>query len=138
MLLLITFFDNLEHFPFYDELKPLIDDENLDKNSPNSRVKILNYLLNDKMMYGKLPKSITKKYIEKNGKSITPIDEHIYEANQYLNPANKRLHFTISSEHEKLFNDYMSKYNDEKLDITYSFQKEKTNTLAVTMNNTPF
>ncbi len=42
-----------------------MDAENLDKDSTRSRIQILNYLLNDKMMYGKLPKALLKVHSEK-------------------------------------------------------------------------
>ena len=51
-----------------------------------------------------------------------------------------RLHFTISKEHEVLFNQYVSQALQEKenVNITYSFQKKETHTPAVDMDNQPF
>jgi hypothetical protein len=130
-----TFFDNLEEFAFYDDLKPYITD--FDEASSESRVKMLECLLTTGLQYGKLPKALLK--VHKEGeKSVTPINEHVYEAQEYLNPDKKQLHFTISKEHEELFCDFIKGYVQQGLDITYSFQKKETDTLAVNPDNTPF
>src|SRR5699024_11304698 len=50
------------------------------------------------------------------------------------------LHFTISEEDEALFNEYVEKATEgkENINITYSFQKKITDTVAADMNNEPF
>ena len=62
------------------------------------------------------------------------------EGEHYLNRDSVGLHFTISQEHEDLFKSYVDKALDGKdnVDVTYSFQKKKTDTLAVDMDNNPF
>ena len=96
-------------------------------------------ILKDKFNYGFLPKALIKMH-QYGDVSATPIDEHIYEGLHYLNKDNIRLHFTISNEHEKDFNEYVSNILKDKdnIEITYSFQKEKTDTLAVDLDNNPF
>lgn len=71
---------------------------------------------------------------------MTPIDEHIYEGLQYAGRDGVKLHFTISQEHEDLFNAYVKKAlaATEGAEITYSFQKKSTDTVAVDMANQPF
>ena len=129
------FFDNLDAFAFYDDLKPYITD--FDDSSSESRVKLLESLLTSGLGYGKLPKALLK--VHKEGRNcVTPIDEHVYEAQQYLNPDKRRLHFTISKEHEALFCEYIKDYVHQGLEITYSFQKKETDTPAVNPDNTPF
>ena len=130
-----TFFDNLETFAFYDDLKPYITD--FDDISTVSRIKLLECLLTTGLQYGKLPKALLKVHKEE-GANVTPIDEHIYEAGQYLNADKMRLHFTISKEHAALFCDFIKGYANDGLDITYSFQKKETDTPAVNPDNTPF
>lgn len=99
----------------------------------------IKHFLNNEMHYGNLPKAFLK--FHRYGSEVsTPIDEHIYEGEHYLNPDNVNLHFTISPEYEEQFNEYVEKAIEGKnnINISYSFQKEKTNTMAVDMNNEPF
>lgn len=117
-----TFFNDIMLFPFYEELK-------LEGMTKKEQVKtVLNH-------YGDKPKALIK--IHKYENTVTPIDEHIYEALQYLNNEDLHLHFTISKNHEKWFNEYVKDLkNDVK--ITYSFQNPDTDTLAVDLDNKPF
>ncbi|MFW6272587.1 MAG: DUF4301 family protein [bacterium] len=128
------FFEQLENFSFYEEIKGA----DFDRNRLGDRVEIINCILRDKLNYGKLPKALIKMHAYE-GLFATPIDEHIYEGEKYLNPDHIRIHFTISKEHEDLFNAYVKEATKDKdnVEITYSFQKEETNTLAVDMDNEP-
>jgi putative intracellular protease/amidase len=129
-----TFFSNIEAFAFYEELKASLDV--FDIESVTGKQKIVSALLEDKLSYGNLPKALLKMHLY-DSDSLTPIDEHLYEAEAYL-PEDKYLHFTISEAHERFFNDYIKKAADESFNISYSFQKKKTDTLAVDLNNEPF
>lgn len=132
------FFNHLEKFAFYEELQKYINRENIDKDRVEDRVFIIKTLFNNEMNYGNLPKALIKFHRYEN-EITTPIDEHIYEGEDYLGK-NNNLHFTISEDDEKLFNDYVEKALEgkENVKITYSFQKDKTNTLAVNLDNSPF
>lgn len=133
------FFTNLESFPFYEDLVQKIGKENLDKESEDGRKVIVDTLLNTGLNYGSLPKALLK-FHQYGEKITTPIDEHIFEGENYLNANKIDLHFTISKEHEDLFNDYAEGALSGKCNvaITYSFQKKETDTLAVDMENKPF
>ncbi len=130
-----VFFDNLEKFAFYK----LLDLSGLDKNRLEDRVQIVDKVLNTDLNYGQLPKALIKMHTYESV-ATTPIDEHIYEGESYLDSESVNLHFTISKEHEALFNAYVENALKDKqdIDITYSFQKKETDTLAVDMNNAPF
>src|SRR5204862_135397 len=60
------------------------------------------------------------------------------------NTGNAAIHFTISEEHETEIADHVKKIrglyeNDSlRLNVTYSFQKPSTDTIAVNPDNTPF
>jgi hypothetical protein len=133
------FFNHLEEFAFYKELKSHIDINSIDKNKKDDRVYIIKTLLNGQMNYGSLPKALIKFHQYEDGVT-TPIDEHITEGANYLDPHDINLHFTIAKEDEKRFNTYVEKVTrgTDGINITYSFQKEKTNTIAATLNNEPF
>lgn len=133
------FFDNLEHFAFYNDIEEIIESKKLDKDKIDDRAKIIDIILKDKLNYGNLPKALIKMHSYDNYLAM-PIDEHIYEGERYLNLGYINLHFTISKEHERLFNEYIEEVlkGKEDVNITYSFQKKQTDTLAVDMDNNPF
>ena len=132
------FFDNLENFSFYEDINGYIEFNNIDKNTVEGRTKIIDYILHDGLDYGNLPKALIKMHSYDNF-TTTPIEEHIYEGEKYLNIDKIDLHFTVSKDHKDLFG-YIEKALDQKenINITYSLQKEKTDTLAVDMDNKPF
>ncbi|MGO1369915.1 MAG: DUF4301 family protein [Senegalia sp. (in: firmicutes)] len=133
------FFDSLEQFAFYGDIKEIIVSEGMDREDINGRCQIINMILDEKLDYGNLPKALIKMHLYEDFVA-RPIDEHIYEGEEYLNKDNINLHFTISKDHEELFNKYVYEILVDKgnINITYSFQKEETDTLAVDMNNKPF
>lgn len=134
-----TFFDHLEEFAFYDELLQYVDMDRLDKNNLEDRVHIAKNLLNNEMNYGSFPKALIEFHRYDDGVT-TPIDEHIYEGEKYLDAEDVNLHFTIAKEDEEAFKAYVEQATADKnnIEITYSFQEENTDTLAVDMNNEPF
>src|SRR5699024_5650539 len=133
------FFNHLEDFAFYEDLNECVDLSRLDKDSPEDRKRIIKVLLNNEMNYGSLPKALIK-FHSYDGNCLTPIDEHIFEGENYLEADDVSLHFTISEEDEALFNEYVEKATEgkENINITYSFQKKMTDTVAATLDNEPF
>jgi len=133
------FFDHLKDFAFYDALQEHINVSALDKETTEDRVFIIQHLLNEDMNYGSMPKALIAFHRYENTVT-TPIDEHIYEGEHYLDSAEMNLHFTIAKEDEQQFNAYIERVTGDKdaMNITYSFQKERTDTLAVDMENEPF
>lgn len=134
-----TFFEYLEEFAFYEDLKKHLDMVGLDKHKVEDRVSVIKTLLNTEMNYGSFPKALIKFHRYEDW-ITTPIDEHIYEGENYLDGDEMNLHFTIAKEDEDRFNAYVKKVTEGKshINITYSFQKERTNTMAVDLDNEPF
>lgn len=133
------FFDNLERFAFYPQLKELI-------NSTNKTDLVKKLLYNDGLGYGNKPKGLIT-FHKYNNKSRTPFEEHLVEAASYCSGSDglAKVHFTISPEHQEgfktLLNNVKSEYQKRfgiQLDVTFSFQKKSTDTIAATMNNEPF
>ena len=103
-------------------------------------------LLEDGLAYGKLPKALLK-FHHYEGFDRLALEEHLVEAARYATDTRgiARLHFTVSTEHEKPFleaidrvkNDYEQKYGVH-YDITYSFQKPSTDTVAIDANGELF
>lgn len=130
------FFSHLEIFAFYEDIEEYIEMNKIDKNTTEGRLKIADSVVKSQLAYGNLPKALIKVHTYEES-TTTPIDEHIFEGEQYLNRKSVNLHFTIAKEQEELFISYVKQALQEKnnINITYSFQKKETNTPAVDMNN---
>ncbi len=145
------FFDKIHNFAFYKEL-----------NSKCNKVMGMDipFLISDGhfqdiarlllypegLNYGNLPKGVLKFHIN-DGKVCSALEEHLEEGAQYACNDTKTVsvHFTVSPEHRSEFEKIISKEIirlQDKYSITYnvtmSEQKPSTDTIAVTMDNTPF
>lgn len=145
------FFAHIHCFAFADDLDKACQklygmsiDTMLENGRKVEVVKAL--LMEDGLGYGKLPKALLK-FHHYEGFDRLALEEHLVEAARYAtdNGSVARLHFTVSTEHEKPFletinrlkNDYEHKYS-VKYDITYSFQKPSTDTVAIDANGELF
>jgi hypothetical protein len=134
------FIVGLRSFPFYNELKDKTKEIFTDYSTYNTDQKvyaIVKTLLTEKGLnfYNK-PKGILPFHIE-NNEVLTPIDEHIFETDFYKKPNQKaRIHFTISKEFQTDFLNITNKYKN--LEISFSYQNEASDTIAVNADNTPF
>ena len=133
------FFDELDHFAFFPELKTLFGDK-------DESADILKKLLgSDGMDYGQKPKGLLAFHSYPEG-ARTPLEEHIVEAAAYASNGKKaRLHFTVSPEHrsgfEQLVVQLAPKWSTKTgidFEITFSEQKPATDTIAVNPDNTLF
>lgn len=143
------FFNKIKDYAFYNELELVADKtgylvEKLIENNKYSE--ILNLLLNEKgLNYGFKPKGVIK-FHKYNESALTPVEEHILEASQYLVNTNKslKLHFTVSPEHIPLFHEIsertieLYKIKGIELIVNYSIQEPSTDTVAVDLMNNPF
>lgn len=146
-----SFFDNLNKFAFYEELDAVcLKNEGKDIQSLLSKglyKPIVDNLLNQKgLNYGNLPKGLLK-FHAYNNYSRTPVDEHLKEGYLYArNSKNEvNIHFTVSPEHRPLFESVAQNSKnrfEEELDteynITFSEQKQSTDTIAADSKNEPF
>lgn len=133
------FFKHLNEFAFYDDVKEFIDQQELDLETLEGKLSVVDFVLNGPLKYGSKPKALIKMHTYKNSVT-TPIDEHIFEGKAYAGKDHVDLHFTISEAHENMFKAYVKNATEDmpEVKITYSFQKPSTDTLAVDMNNQPF
>jgi len=145
-----AFFDKLPHFAFFNDLKKKLSADSIDINqciSESNYLTISEYILNEKgLNYANTPKALIKFHNYGHFERVA-IEEHFVEAALYcINQNNEaNLHFTISPEHEhsflSLINKEIAHYHNlfkVKFNISYSFQKPSTDTIAVDMNNQPF
>ncbi|WP_353169450.1 DUF4301 family protein [Flavobacterium sp.] len=134
------FIVGLRSFPFYNELKEKTKTIYTDYPNYNTDQKvyaIVKTLLTEKgLNFANKPKGILPFHIE-NDTILTPIDEHAFETDFYRKPNQKaKIHFTISKEFQTDFLKITTKYTD--LEITFSYQSETSDTIAVNENNKPF
>jgi hypothetical protein len=108
---------------------------------------LLDYILSSKgLNFGWLPKALIPFHLYSAEEARTALEEHLFEAAQYLRGADNvcHLHFTISQEHKKDVAEKIkavkSKYQNLcriKYKISSSIQLPSTNVLAVDENNLP-
>lgn len=144
---LVSFFSNIEDYPFSNDLKEYLSEKQFKRPSDYSdSLEILQALLFEKgLNYGKLPKGLLKFHSYTEGQR-TAFEEHLHEALLYLadNDNNIHLHFTVSPEHRDLFvklaDDLCQKLLLENyhFKISFSEQKSATDTIAVDLNNNVF
>ena len=137
---LSVFLVGLKSFPFYTELKQKTIE--IYPNYFEKEREERNYLLIKTMLskehfdFANKPKGILP-FHQKEDKIVSPIEEHIKEAVFYEVPNKKsKIHFTVSPEHQSSFEKITKQH--ENVAITFSFQQETTDTLAVNNDNTPF
>jgi hypothetical protein len=133
------FFKKLEKYPFYEDLK-------IKENSKPDE--ILRQLLMEKgLNYGNKPKGLLKfhKYSKKDRR--TAFEEHVREAVKYCASRQRlvRIHLTVSPQHLDGFQAEAAKIipSIEKetgmgIDLSFSFQKPETDTIAVDLEDKPF
>ncbi|MGM0621821.1 MAG: DUF4301 family protein [Bacteroidota bacterium] len=132
-----------EKFAFFNDLEAAVGEGHVEKNCRSW----IDFLLNEKgLNYGSLPKGLLKFHKYPDGER-TPFEEHLVEASSYSTDKKNiaRLHFTVSPEHKKGFEELLNEIKDkyEKLlnvtfEVSFSLQKPSTDTIAVDLKNEPF
>ena len=148
--LFIYFFDNIQKFAFYDDLKSVITKDGFDLEGliEGGRYKeIISYLLEEKGLgYSALPKGLIKFHKYSDG-NRTPFEEQLVEATDYIKDKNGicHLHFTVSPEHKMRFAGLLDKIRPQYeknfgacFNVDFSIQEESTDTIAVDLDNNPF
>ena len=117
------------------------------QDSAAYRKDVLQKLLKEPgLAYGSKPKGVLK-FHRYAGEVRTAIAEHLVEAQEYMRNADGtcNLTVTISPEHKALFEEAIGSILPEyekrygvKYNITFTFQDQATDTLAVDMDNKPF
>ncbi|MCR5821024.1 MAG: DUF4301 family protein [Bacteroidaceae bacterium] len=145
-----TYFANIHKFAFFpalDEACNRLYSKGVDALMEEGGYKqIAAAMLNPEgLNYGQLPKGLLQFHSYPEGPR-TPLEEHLVEAALYASSDGQAdVHFTVSSEHRKLFealvNAVLPIYEKKfsiKYNVSFSEQKPSTDTLAATMDNEPF
>ena len=142
------FFENLEKFAFYEDLKIAFEKQSKISISEARRKKeyldILETLLaRPGLNYGNLPKGLLKFHTYLSS-TRTPVQEHIDEGRSYASKEGKLyLHFTLSLEQVPLFQLHIDEIlegdsGECAINISFSIQKSSTDTISVNEFNEPF
>ena len=146
---IVLFAIQFPKFAFFPILLQIMKKNYLDIETIKSNIaEIISETLNNKSLnYGKLPKGLIHLHSYPENIIRTSMEEHLVEGCYYaVNKDNTvKIHFTVSPEHYELFQTKLKeeglkierRYNT-KLDVSFSFQKPYTDTIAVTPDNEPF
>lgn len=142
--------ENIYEFAFVDNLQKALKKDNLSLENclqTKDYRTIIEYIVSEKgLSYGKYPKAWIVFHKDKEDNHLTTsFEEHLKEAMRYATSHNEAsLHFTITKDHlsgfEKLQKELVPKYEKQygvKINITFSFQQQSTDTIAVDMENKP-
>ncbi len=147
----IKFFNEIDKFAFYEKLSEVCKKNmgsNIEELISHGAYKIITkqLLTSEGLNYGNLPKGLLLFHSYADGKR-TPLEEHLAEGAMYASDHDKtvKIHFTVSTEHKKLFENlvnnivdtYRKKFGVE-YKITFSEQKPSTDTIAADHENQPF
>lgn len=147
---LYIFFVGLEKFPFYYEVKNRLDQlyPNFEELSVSlqSQLFVKTMLDPNRLNYGNYPKGLLPFHEYKDRKISTAFEEHLFESALYsASNTSTKLHFTISEQHKDKFDaeflrieKKVESKTQSQFNISFSYQKESTDTIAVTTKNNPF
>lgn len=141
---ILHFFKNVTGFPFYTLVLRRIQQKDLSLDK-HKYLFVKELLSEEGLNYGFYPKGLLPFHKYKDH-TATPFQEHLFEAAQYACTQGKsNLHFTISEQHQTLFDKEWNNISSKSTKATntdfkvgYSYQKSSTDTIAVTMDNEPF
>lgn len=143
-----VFLTGIEKFPFYNKIENELGNiypnyKDLDKNLKKYYF-IKAMISEDHFDFANKPKGVLDFHQYEND-ICTPIEEHLKESILYANSNNiSDVHFTVSEAHQNQFETIIEKSKSKiedssniKIEITFSYQKPETDTLAVDFNNEP-
>ena len=137
------FNERLEEFPFYQAVADGLDN---DQEPGEFLYSFVSRMLEEKgLNFGFYPKGLLP-FHRYEAHSATPLEEHLREGAMYAKQGGRsKLHFTISPQHKNLFEETfaairpgMERETDVTFEMSHSFQKSSTDTLAVSPENEPF
>tara|TARA_R110002096_G_scaffold203033_5_gene387910 strand:- start:486 stop:2036 length:1551 start_codon:yes stop_codon:yes gene_type:complete len=147
--LIEKFATDLKNFPFYNqtlEKAKLINSAFEALPEDEKCLEFVKIMLDkDGLNYSFLPKGLLP-FHKYQDKAITAFQEHLFESTLYASSnGNANLHFTVSEQHHDYFKKELNNVKEalEKktkitFDVSYSYQKEATETLALTKSGQVF
>ena len=147
---LSLFMVGLDKFPFYDQVVDLIKSKDIAFKTLPIQEKVWQFAKGmldvNQLNFGNQPKGLLPFHEYKNNHISTAFEEHLYEAALYASSDGiAKLHFTISQVYEDKFSEEFKRIQNHvedntgvKFDISFSYQQQSTDTIAVTLKNKPF
>lgn len=144
------FLVGLKQFPFYNKVIAHLKSKGVDFNKLSISEQAWQFvsamLDTTAFNYGDSPKGLLPFHEYKNNHISTAFEEHLYEAALYAAYKNKaKLHFTISEKYKdgfteefKRIEEYVEGKTSVSFDISFSYQHQSTDTIAVTLKNNLF
>lgn len=146
---IMRFFKGIENFPFYDQVLKKLTVKEVHFSKLSNGEKLWHFadtmLGEDLLDFGNFPKGLLP-FHEYSNYISTAFEEHLYEAALYASDKNiAKLHFTISERHKVKFENEFKRVKAKvevetgvTFDVSFSYQQEATDTIAVTPNDEPF
>jgi hypothetical protein len=147
--LIVTFFENIEKFPFYNFVLSQAKKSNSnfnDLSEDEKYVQLVKSILDaDLLNYSFLPKGLLP-FHKYNDEVKTAFEEHLFESTLYASSQGQsNLHFTVSEKHHLYFKNELSrvrgaleKKTNTRFNVSFSYQKEATETIALTLKDEVF
>ncbi len=147
---LALFLLGLEKFPFYTEVLEKLASQDIiyEDLSVNEKAwHFVNVMLDQTQLnFGNSPKGVFPFHKYRSSHISTAFEEHLFEAALYASDNNKAaIHFTISERFKDKFDkefksieENVEKTTGVAFEISFSYQHESTDTIAVTLKDKPF
>jgi nicotinamide riboside kinase len=146
---LSLFIVGMDKFSFFEEvdkkLKEIYPDFNTLERDYKNYYFIKTLLSQEYFDFANKPKGILP-FHKYETHTAAPIEEHLYECGFYASSNNlSNLHLTVSENHQEQFEEIIKKVkgnieakSNSKINVSYSYQKKETDTIAVDTKNMPF
>nr|WP_317633083.1 DUF4301 family protein [uncultured Flavobacterium sp.] len=136
-----TFLVGLDKFSFYDAVVAQCKVFYPDYDSASQDHKYYYFIKvlidSDFLNYSAKPKALIP-FHKINNKLTTPLHKHVSEALAYsVNKNTAKVHFTVTQGFEKYFQEIINQF-DQNIEVSYSNQLPKTDSLAFDLENEPF
>ena len=143
---LSVFLVGIEKLPFYSmvskKLEQFYPEFHQYSNDQQKFFFVKTLLDDDKLNYGFYPKGLLP-FHEYKDHVASAFEEHLFEAALYASSNNEaHLHFTISEKYKDIFDEefqriqaIVERKTNTKFHISFSYQKEATDTISVTLKN---
>lgn len=134
-----AFFGELETYPFYEDLQM--------EGNESPAALLRSILYREGLGLGEKPKGLLKFHKYSADERRTSFEEHLREAALYCGSRDRtlRIHLTVSPDHLDGFQTeaarvvpVVEKDTGLTIDLSFSFQKPETDTIAVDLQNQPF
>lgn len=145
----LDFMNNIKYFAFYEDLESMMTRHGLDVEAllhKGEYTPVLEHTLTPRgLNLAHLPKGLIPFHVYPDH-ARTPVEEHLVEAAAYALDRHGRavIHFTVLPEHEGQIQGHVEQLRSRmedtgvRFDVTCSFQRPSTDTIAVDMENRPF